>query len=471
GQLKYLFSWNLNSDSESLGNGTFGDGLPDWWEMRYFGNLARDGTGDFDGDSYTDLQEYTDGSDPTTAEPLFDIINVSGNNQICVSGKYTAQPLVVRVIEISTGLPLVNTPVLFSVDEGNGDLDIDRSLPSAGRQISVMTNDSGYAQAYYRLNVGGGTIIAAVDSVETESDEAFYITEVASSNDSDGDGLSTDWELEWGIDPQNAYSLDLTNQLNDGAHDSDSDGMINAVEMHQLCNPFNKDTDGDSMEDEYERYYGLRPTQNIVDPQHLDYKYGPYGNKDNDSLTNVAEFHAGSLADSNGEQPRLSRDISLGLVYVKWFGVMGSSYSLLKSATPLGPWVEVMNTIGANTELTYNEPIGASGFFKVISNHDSDLDGLPDSWEQQIINAGLTDQNGDGLVNLLDVLPEDDFDQDLLTNRDEYIAGTHPLVDQTVGSPASYQFSYDVVGRLGGSGGPLPLQYHYDNAGNLEGVQ
>ncbi|NMA21207.1 MAG: LamG domain-containing protein, partial [Lentisphaerae bacterium] len=35
-----------------------GDGLPDWWEIQYFGNLDRDGTGDYDGDGLTDLYEY-----------------------------------------------------------------------------------------------------------------------------------------------------------------------------------------------------------------------------------------------------------------------------------------------------------------------------------------------------------------------------------------------------------------------------
>lgn len=45
-------------------NDTDGDGLPDDWERAMFGNLDRDGTGDFDGDGISDLQEYLDGTDP-----------------------------------------------------------------------------------------------------------------------------------------------------------------------------------------------------------------------------------------------------------------------------------------------------------------------------------------------------------------------------------------------------------------------
>jgi hypothetical protein len=40
------------------------DGMPDWWELQHFGTLERDGTGDYDGDGKSDLQEYLDGTDP-----------------------------------------------------------------------------------------------------------------------------------------------------------------------------------------------------------------------------------------------------------------------------------------------------------------------------------------------------------------------------------------------------------------------
>lgn len=46
---------------------TDGDGMDDNWERTYFGNLARDGSGDFDGDGLTDRQEYLAGTDPTSA--------------------------------------------------------------------------------------------------------------------------------------------------------------------------------------------------------------------------------------------------------------------------------------------------------------------------------------------------------------------------------------------------------------------
>jgi len=47
------------------GNDVDKDGMPDEWEMKYFGNLSRDGKGDFDGDGVSDLDEYLNGTDQT----------------------------------------------------------------------------------------------------------------------------------------------------------------------------------------------------------------------------------------------------------------------------------------------------------------------------------------------------------------------------------------------------------------------
>jgi hypothetical protein len=45
-----------------------GDGMADWWELKYFGNLDRDGTGDWDGDGLIDLAEFEYLTDPTNPD-------------------------------------------------------------------------------------------------------------------------------------------------------------------------------------------------------------------------------------------------------------------------------------------------------------------------------------------------------------------------------------------------------------------
>jgi len=45
------------------------DGLPDGWEMSYFGNLDQKPDGDYDHDGITNLVEYAQGTNPTIAQP------------------------------------------------------------------------------------------------------------------------------------------------------------------------------------------------------------------------------------------------------------------------------------------------------------------------------------------------------------------------------------------------------------------
>ncbi len=47
-----------------FGQDSDNDGMPDYWELKYFDSLDRDGTGDYDGDGISDLDEYLNGSNP-----------------------------------------------------------------------------------------------------------------------------------------------------------------------------------------------------------------------------------------------------------------------------------------------------------------------------------------------------------------------------------------------------------------------
>ncbi|HDH04648.1 MAG TPA: hypothetical protein ENH01_02895, partial [Nitrospirae bacterium] len=52
----------------NLGTDTDSDGMPDDWEINYFGDITRDGTGDYDNDGLSDLDEYLSGTDPTNPD-------------------------------------------------------------------------------------------------------------------------------------------------------------------------------------------------------------------------------------------------------------------------------------------------------------------------------------------------------------------------------------------------------------------
>jgi hypothetical protein len=58
-----------------------GDGLPDWWEVNYFGTITeQSGSDDYDHDGYTNLQEYASGTDPTVKNAQHTLIeNLKAN--------------------------------------------------------------------------------------------------------------------------------------------------------------------------------------------------------------------------------------------------------------------------------------------------------------------------------------------------------------------------------------------------------
>jgi hypothetical protein len=93
--------------------------------------------------------------------------------------------------------------------------------------------------------------------------------------DSDGDGMPDQWELTYGLNP---------NDPSDAALDSDGDGLTNLEEYLHGTNPKCWDTDGDGMSDGWEVANGLNPLS--VDDRDLD--------NDHDGLTNFEEFQLGT---------------------------------------------------------------------------------------------------------------------------------------------------------------------------------
>jgi hypothetical protein len=61
----------LGNFSTGLADGD-GDGMNDDWELHYFGNLTRDGHGDFDNEGLNDLSEFKNNTDPTNPDSDWD---------------------------------------------------------------------------------------------------------------------------------------------------------------------------------------------------------------------------------------------------------------------------------------------------------------------------------------------------------------------------------------------------------------
>ena len=61
-----------------------GDGMPDAWELANFATLARDGSGDFDSDGESDLNEYLSGTNPTDPTDYLRILSGVVTGTTCV---------------------------------------------------------------------------------------------------------------------------------------------------------------------------------------------------------------------------------------------------------------------------------------------------------------------------------------------------------------------------------------------------
>ena len=68
------------------------DGLDDDWEVAFFGDLSRSGAGDFDGDGYTDAQEFVAGTDPKNNGSVLRAMTVSGINSGVVTILWNSVP-------------------------------------------------------------------------------------------------------------------------------------------------------------------------------------------------------------------------------------------------------------------------------------------------------------------------------------------------------------------------------------------
>ena len=124
------------------------DGLPDLWEITYFGNRDGDSSGDWDGDGLTDGEEFQRGSSP------IDYYNgvLPQMSALADDGSGGAEGIIRLKVSSASGDPLSNAPVTFAVEEGGHKLaESPGGVPFD--QLVVRTDQAGVAKVYI---VNGG---------------------------------------------------------------------------------------------------------------------------------------------------------------------------------------------------------------------------------------------------------------------------------------------------------------------------
>jgi len=197
---------------------TDGDGLPDGYEFAYgFDILNPDGSLDADNDNSTNSEEYANQTDPYNPDT-----------------------------------------------DGDGVLDGDDSEPlSPGRLLTQIRQSTHYSIDLEALNSFGSgystsehcemmtsSMMCMLDTWSTavpynlESGLLFILC-----NDTDGDGISNDWERANGCNPY----------ADDSYMDMDNDSLPNIDEYRHHTNPNNADTDNDGQPDGFEVMAGTEP--------------------------------------------------------------------------------------------------------------------------------------------------------------------------------------------------------------------
>ena len=190
-----------------------GDGLPDWYEIEYFGNLTRNATSDSDGDGVTLLVEYTAGTSP-----------LHGNSSQAGSVGWADSSLV------TCNLAGYASYTLRSVPAGT----VNQSYPAApGSVITVPDLAADVSFAYWTLDGvrqqdawGRALSVFSFTMGTTNREAVAYLL----TGDSDGDGLPDAYE-------QRYYGT----LANNAASDTDGDGASLLAEYTAGTSPLYRD--------------------------------------------------------------------------------------------------------------------------------------------------------------------------------------------------------------------------------------
>ena len=222
---------------------TDADGMPDEWETSYglHPNNGSHAAGDPDGDGVTNLQEFLHGSSPRNSDSDNDGLSDS-NEVVRGTSPYLADTDGDRMSdgwEVQYGLdPLV---------AGDGDID----------------SDSDGLRNWYECLKGTNPFNPNTDWVNGDNDydwdEFFNVVKGIPVADSDGNGISDEWEARY-------LSIRGSNGKVDPTADFDGDGADNLHEYKAGTDPTKSDTDGDGIRDGDELFiYYTNPTKRDTD--------------------------------------------------------------------------------------------------------------------------------------------------------------------------------------------------------------
>ncbi|MBT8116651.1 MAG: thrombospondin type 3 repeat-containing protein, partial [Gammaproteobacteria bacterium] len=202
----------LDNDSDS-------DGLPDDWELQYFGNLDQNAAGDYDGDGLSNGQEYGLGTNPANSDSDGDGASdaeevVYGSDPNDNGDTWQSHRPYKPVVAAQDVAPLRDH--VFDVAQAYGDPDGD-ALATSEWQVST---DAGFNDLMLYRGVFEATAVAAplgvllpstqywvrtrhrdTNGLPSEwSDAVQFSTAAAYPNDADDNGIDDDYQVDGFVD-------------------------------------------------------------------------------------------------------------------------------------------------------------------------------------------------------------------------------------------------------------------------------
>lgn len=463
---------------------TDSDGLNDGWELNYLGSLARDGSGDLDGDGSTDRQEHDAGSDPTsplwtaTRAMLAHRWSFNGNLNDSVGGSHAI--LIDPDSNASTGgaATLSSSDVLLGggARGTSSYLHLGAGLVSGNRNpvtIELWATQVAVQNWSRIFDIGGSTtdylLMSWTQGTTLASDRVEWVRSVTTTANNTcapyttgtqyhivmtlvpRAGASGTTRVTWYAAPAGSLSLGSAR----GSFDTANSLLTLTDSAFWLGrSQFTADNTANARYDEVRIWNGA-----LTQSEREDYQaFGPdvasnadtdldglpdawetarfgnldqtgQGDPDGDTYNNIAEYAASSNPANPASTPLdLDADSLPDLWETTYFGNLAST----PSADPDGDG-EPNSTELANGSAPNN---------RASSSTDIDGDGLPDAWE--LANLSTLDTNAGS-----------DPDGDRFSNLQELEASTHPglassrptgtavkLVPLDDGNPATSDFGY-----------------------------
>ena len=452
---EYLDGTNPNTSVD-----TDADGLPDAWEQAVIDADPSDDLedlsdidplGNLDGDSVTNFEEWELGLNPldaSDAQGAFEIL--SGNEQTVPPSEVAPEPLEIQVKNY-TEVAMEAATIKVRVADGSGRIRVDGSSDPFSQSIEVITD-------------GAGKVFVELESGSDPGQETRLLVEATFATGVEGKLYTEGWLGQWMFNEgfgevsvdQSPFGRSVTlNEVSweEGIYgpavgfsvEAGSSASIETSastlhlgkgsfsvaswfkteqedEARLLGQGFTNEQSGFAVEMNEGRViakFGVPGEGGIIFTT-----TGTFNDGDWHHLATVFDREAGTLKifiDGSqrsvqlGEPPAGS-SVTSGTVPA---GLSGAEGQPLVVGLELGVgkyyegWLDTIALYRGVLTSDQIEDLAEVAF-------DLDADGLPDDWEQQLIDA----DPADAFENLSDINPGDDFDGDGTSNLDEFFAGS-----------------------------------------------